>query len=315
VVSRRPVRWARSVLHAAALIGVTGAACPPPDPPPPREVSIKPFFKPSCDSICGSTCLACVDALTVHAVDLDGNDLVDPRCHDIHGRWETLCDLSLGDDLVLLDEVPVGGYAVIEVRAYRNRAIPTPDAGVDGGLICTPPEHQAVSCDERTSADLMLWGRSDPLDLSADAGAKRVEVKFECRASCDCLDIGIKAGCPVQLRESACISGTSCAKVCERDQDCFSEPAPCADGGFCPQGALRCDVDAGVCDPSSEGAGMLKPFCASCSGPSECENSLCVGRSGEDGGYCARSCPNNACPRGAKCRPVDNDSVFRVILD
>jgi len=330
----------RALLTVALGLALVAAACPPPEPPAPREISIKPFFKPSCDTICGSTCLACVDAMMVWAVDLEDNNLVEPQCLDIHGRWETLCDLPIGDGLLLLDEVPAVAPLVLKIRGFRRPGEASPDGGVDGGLACAPPaEHAEVDCALRNTSDLMLWGRSDPVRLSADAGVSKIEVKFECRADCDCLDIVTRpALCPADLPASACLSGTSCAKTCQDDDDCFQEVrpcragdqcqpcedaevcepcdpgaggcVPCPEGGVCRVRSLRCDVDAGVCDPASPGPGMLKPFCASCTSSSECEDNLCVGVSGVDGGYCARSCPDNACPRGAKCTRVDPGSGY-----
>ncbi len=281
------------LLLALLLVGLAG--CPRPEPTPSRPVSISTLFKPSCDSICGATCLACVDALQVFATDPEGRALVSSQCLELDGRWETLCDLSTGAALLLLEDIPVGQPVIIEVRAYRNRdAIPV-DAGVDAGPVCAPPLRPGPWHCDGTSGDLMLWGRSRPTNLSTDAGLSRIEVEFECRAGCDCLDIAVgKPGCPELMPESACLASRSCTRSCSSDQDCF-------------EGALRCDIDAGECDPNSAASGASRPFCASCQNANDCADRLCVGRVGADGGHCARSCPDKACPVGAKCTPMFPD--------
>jgi hypothetical protein len=280
---------------------LTGVGCQQIPEPVAREISIKPLFKPSCRLLCGSTCLACVDTLLAFATDADGVALVDAQCHDVRGRWETLCDLTLGSEITVLSNVPTSKPVVIELRAFRNPEASLPDAGVDGGPRCNAPAVSAPwSCQEDTN-DLMLWGRSRPTSLAPDGGVSRIEVELECRAGCDCLDLGRRASCPLDLRASACLAGAGgprpldCAKDCMADTDCF-------------ESALRCDVDAGRCDPVIANPSESLPYCARCQHSEECRDMFCVGRSGEDGGYgyCTRSCPDNSCPRGASCSPVDN---------
>ncbi|MFH1810209.1 MAG: hypothetical protein ABIJ09_15795 [Pseudomonadota bacterium] len=263
-------------------------------------MSIKPYFKPSCDSICVSTCLACVDTLQVFAIDATGQRLVE-RCLDVTGRWETLCDLATGSAQRLLEEVPTKEPVVLELRAYRRRDAWRPDAGVDGGSLCQVlPRSRAWSCDVHQS-DLMLWGRARPTDLSADGGQSSILVEFECRAGCDCVDIAArKPSCPDDLPESACVPGDSCRLGCIDQTGCF-------------EGALRCDVDAGHCDPESAVGSATLPFCASCQRASDCQDRLCIGRPGQDGGFCARSCPDLSCPRGAKCTAIGNDGGYSTL--
>lgn len=287
---------------------VLGAGCQQTVEPVAREISIRPLLKPSCRIMCGSTCLACVDTLWAVATDADGVALVDAQCQDVRGRWETLCDLTLGSEITVLSNVPTAKPVVVELRAYRNPEAPLPDAGVDGGPQCMAP---AVSepwrCQGATS-DLMLWGRSRPTSLAPDGGEIRLEVELECRAGCDCLELGRRPTCPVDMRESACIAGAggssafNCAKDCTSDQKCF-------------EGALRCDVDAGRCDPVIASPTEPLPFCARCQHSSECLDQLCVGRRSEDGGYgyCSRSCPDYGCPQGASCTPVDGLSPLKEL--
>lgn len=282
----------------AVLLALSG--CPDPvSPPEPREIKIKPLFKPSCNSVCGSTCIACIDALEVFAVDEDGRSLLEPQWHDVQGRWETLCDLATSQSLVLLREVPAAEPMIVGLRAYRDRDAMTPDAGPDGGTLCLPPLRRAWST-ERNTGDLMVWGRSRLTDLSADAGPTRIEIELECRAGCDCLDIGQSPDCPQTLRPSACLAGTSCAKPCTTDEECF-------------EGALRCEVDAGTCNPEGPEGQTGRPFCASCQRRSDCEQGLCIAAEGSDTGFCAISCPNYPCPRGAKCTPVDQRSGYHEL--
>lgn len=279
---------------------IAGAACPTVEPPVTREIAIEPFLKYSCDQVCQSTCLACVDALMVYAVDEERRELVEPTCHDIRGRWRDLCDLTTGRPLVLLEGVPTDRKVIIEVRAFRDRTAQRPDAGASQA--CEPPTATgAWSCD-RPSADLMLWGRSQPTDLSVDSGMSLVEIAFECRAGCDCLDIGTKTGCNDDLPRSACLSSTSCAKPCTNSGSCFQNALPCVS-----------TVDGGVCDPHADFGADPRPFCARCQTNMDCADRLCVGRNNADGGFCARSCPNNACPLGARCAPIDERSGFREL--
>lgn len=287
-------------LLVALLPVLGGGACPPVQPGTPRPVSIRPLFKASCDVICGSTCLACVDTLQVFASDDQGRRLVE-RCLDVTGRYETLCDLATGSALRLLEEVPVDAPVVLELRAYRRRDAWRPDAGGDGGSLCqVAPRSSPWSCDVHQS-DLMLWGRSRPTDLRADAGASRIQVEVECRAGCDCVDIAArKPSCPEDLPESACVPGESCRMPCGATDDCF-------------EGALPCDEDAGQCQPAATGSPARLPFCATCQRASDCADQLCVGRPGQDGGFCARSCPDLSCPRAAKCVPVGDGSSYQAL--
>ncbi|MBN2362023.1 MAG: hypothetical protein JXR83_21405 [Deltaproteobacteria bacterium] len=295
-----------------ALVGILAlaiAGCQETPEPTAREILIRPLFKPSCRTVCGSTCLACVDALLVEATDAEGGTLVESQCQDIRGKWKTLCDLTIGTRITALTGVPTRTPVVIKLWAYRNPAAPLPDAGVDGGPQCTAPaESDPWSC-QHSSSDLMLWGRSRQTDLSPDAGAQWIEVEVECRAGCDCLDLGRKQSCPLVLPASACLSRSSdlrtltCDKRCSSDQECF-------------EGELRCNLDAGRCDPIVDNPTAPLPFCARCQHASDCRDNVCVGYAREDGGYgyCARSCPDNACPRGASCVPVVGFSGYQELL-
>jgi hypothetical protein len=285
-------------------------ACQQTPEPAAREIHVQPLLKPSCRIMCGSTCLACVDSLLAFATDAEGASLVDAQCQNVRGRWETMCDLTLGSEITVLSNVPTSKPVVVQLFAYRNTDAPLPDAGVDGGPQCVaPPMDNAWSCHDDTN-DLILWGRSRPTSLAPDGGATRIEIELECRAGCDCLDLGRRPTCPLELRSSACIAGAggdtplNCLTSCSSDQECF-------------EGSLRCDVDAGRCQPVIANPTQPLPFCARCQHSSECADQLCVGRRSEteDGGYgyCSRSCPDYSCPRGASCTPVDELSQLRAL--
>jgi len=287
---------------------LASAGCQPTVEPIAREISVRPLFKPSCRVMCGSTCLACVDTLLAFATDADGVSLVETQCQNVRGRWETLCDLTLGSEITVLSNVPTSKPVVVELRAYRNSAASLPDAGGDGGPQCTAPAiSEPWSCQSGVS-EMMLWGRSRPTSLAPDGGVSRLEIELECRAGCDCLDLGRRPTCPAGLRDSACIAGAggaaalNCAKECTSDQKCF-------------EGALRCDIDAGRCQPVIDNPTAPLPFCARCQHGSECLDNFCVGRRGEDGGYgyCSRSCPDYGCPQGASCTPVDDLSPLQEL--
>lgn len=255
----------------AVMLGCCAAACSV----EPRQVRLELLTRSSCGWSTQSYDTSCVSSLDVRLLKSDGS-VLRSRCTSITGRFSSLAALvGNADVLPLVEDLHPRDNVVIELRAYHSR--------------------DKTPCVEPTPDELMLWGRSEPVDLTDDA-LTVVNVVLECRPECDCAALDADpTRCPATLTPGVCAPPleVSCAKACVDSSDCYGARLVCIDEACTPE---------------------ARKLCAVCTSGADCDSGLCVENSVRAEKLCVDRCPPTdsaaACPDLMSCKRVGDELVL-----
>lgn len=241
----------------------------------PRQVRIEPIARSSCGWSPVLYDISCVQSLQV-SVHSGGREVV-PACTTLAGRFANVQEL-LGSEQVLEVVTSIAALpdTVVELRAYHtfNRA----------------------PCTDLSDSELMMWGSSDPVDLS-DKTLEVIPVHIECRPDCGCEGFQSRPGeCPISLTPGICSPQTEiqCRKRCETTASCYDGLLPCV-ASSCDEGGSSMCCEA-----------LPREICSHCVASTDCVSGQCAHNDVTNEDFCAPRCPPLSgalpCPWGMSCK-------------